>query len=331
MATAEVECFEGFYAGPENRAVVAAISAAAKKPGELFPLIYLYGQAGVGKRSLIAAYQRRLERARRSVEVFRFSGVGARADESASPDGGYAPQRRGTALLVVEEADRFGAQRERQRELRRLCDVAHRGTYQIIVTALVRPWALPGVESPLVNRFVAGLVLELRPPGLAARRALLESCARRHQIPLSAAAAQHLAESMPVTPAVLQQALLLLDDAARLEGGAITRELVAGFVAGSPPLRVSLEQIAAEVASHFEVSVRELRSRRRAQAVTMARRAAMYLARRLTDCSAEAIARYFHKRHASTVSHACRKLSWEMGEDAALREDLERLVAALAR
>lgn len=326
MSSGEVICFEGFYAGPENRAAVAALSAAAKKPGQLFPLIYLYGPAGVGKRCLIDAYQRRLQRALRRLDVLRWSLQSARAPEPASWNGGFGSERRRTALLVVEEMDRLGE----QGELRRLCDLAERRRYQIIISSQVRPWALAGVELPLVNRLVAGLVLELRPPGLGARRALLESYARRHQIPLSAAAAQHLAEAMPVTAAVLQQALMLLDDAARLQGSPITCELVASYVAGSARARVSLEQIAAEVAAHFEVSVTELRSGHRAQGVTLARRAAMYLSRRLTDCSAEAIARYFHKSHPSTVSHACRKLSWELGQDAGLREDLERLVAALA-
>jgi chromosomal replication initiator protein len=114
-----------------------------------------------------------------------------------------------------------------------------------------------------------------------------------------------------------------------LEGCAITRELVNSFVAASASVRVSLEQVTAEVASHFGVSVRELRSGRRAQSVSVARRAAMYLARRLTAHSAEAIVRYFHKRHASTVSHACRTLTRQMEQDAQLRAELEALASAL--
>jgi chromosomal replication initiator protein len=327
--TNKVTSFEGFFAGSENRAVVAALAAAVKRPGGLFNPIFLYGAAGVGKSGLLAAYQKRLEQVHGDVPVRRLSGT---ADSTANASGEHradSGRRRELGLLVAEDVERLAGHAALQWELRRLCDTASRVARQVVVTARVRPWELHGLDSALVSRFGAGLVLEVRPPGVAVRRALLESYARHHQIPLSAAAAQQLAEALPVTAEVLQRTLLLLEDAARLEGGAITRELIASFVAECTAVPVSLEQIAAEVAAHFEVPVRDLRSGQRAQALTAARRTAMYLARRLTNCSAETIARFFHKGHASTVSHACRKLARQLDNDVQLREELDRLVAAL--
>jgi chromosomal replication initiator protein len=88
--------------------------------------------------------------------------------------------------------------------------------------------------------------------------------------------------------------------------------------------KTTIDEIQKKVAEHFNISVKELLSSRRARTVARPRQVAMYLAKQLTSRSLPEIGRKFDRDH-TTVMHAVRKVEELIIEDASLAENIEIL------
>ncbi|MBR5598633.1 MAG: chromosomal replication initiator protein DnaA, partial [Alphaproteobacteria bacterium] len=88
--------------------------------------------------------------------------------------------------------------------------------------------------------------------------------------------------------------------------------------------KTTIDEIQKKVAEHFNISVKELQSSRRARTVARPRQVAMYLAKQLTSRSLPEIGRKFDRDH-TTVMHAVRKVEELIIEDASLAENIEVL------
>lgn len=82
-----------------------------------------------------------------------------------------------------------------------------------------------------------------------------------------------------------------------------------------------LEEIAAAVATFYRVPVAELRGRRRPGHIAGPRMVAMYVSRRLTGATLEAIGEFYERDH-TTVSHAVREVDRSLDAATELAEQV---------
>ncbi len=81
---------------------------------------------------------------------------------------------------------------------------------------------------------------------------------------------------------------------------------------------VTTEAIARAVATRFGVSLRDLRSSSRRQALTVPRHLAIHLSRELTGQSFATLGTYFGHRDPATIRHACAVTADRLNTDPAL-------------
>jgi chromosomal replication initiator protein len=88
-------------------------------------------------------------------------------------------------------------------------------------------------------------------------------------------------------------------------------------ILGSPDhaLPVTVDHVQRVVARHFNLDVREMKSKRRTDAVAFPRQVAMYLARELTELSTIVIGDCFGGKDHTTVMHACNKIKNKLSGD----------------
>jgi chromosomal replication initiator protein len=82
---------------------------------------------------------------------------------------------------------------------------------------------------------------------------------------------------------------------------------------------VKIADVMTVVADAHDVTVDQLKSKRRTQDLARARQIAMFLAREMTGASLNQIGRAFGGRDHSTVSHACQKIHGETKTDPRFR------------
>jgi chromosomal replication initiator protein len=91
------------------------------------------------------------------------------------------------------------------------------------------------------------------------------------------------------------------------------------------PRARSVEEIQRRICQTFDISMDELVSASRAQAVAWPRQVAMYLTRELTDATLPAIGRAFGNRNHTTVLHACKRTAARIAEDPSAYDTVHRL------
>jgi chromosomal replication initiator protein len=101
------------------------------------------------------------------------------------------------------------------------------------------------------------------------------------------------------------------------------------FPGGDAAAELTIEIIQEAVSDRFGLSINELVSPKRSQAISFPRQVAMYLSRELTDASLPKIGKEFGGRDHTTVMHATSKITRLIGEDRSVYNLVQDLTARL--
>lgn len=324
-----------FLAGEENALVRSAIQAVTQARSECMPLV-LYGPSGAGKTFLAEGLSDawRAAQSGNHRQVLRTTGNDfdrQYADACATDSiGDFRDSFRLPGLILVDAIHPLVAKDKATREFCFHLDSWMACGKPVVITSLLSPLQLS--HEGLASRLSAGLVVPVALPSLGARRELLSHFARQRSLDLPDELIDSLAERVPgsvtrvPSPCDLQAALVQLDCAARLTGGAIDEKLIASlFDSQSKAGEVDFKRILTLVCKRYGVTLDELRSSSRRQTLVRARGVAVVLGRRLTKESLHSLGKALGKRDHSTIHHA-----WQTTEDAAAAdESLRQLVDSL--
>jgi chromosomal replication initiator protein len=203
---------------------------------------------------------------------------------------------------------------------------------QVIISAAKSPSDLEGIETRLRSRLGCGLVADIHPTDFDLRIGILQAKAKQLNCELPQKVAEFLAQKITSNIRELEGALRrIIAHTQLLPGKEITLENTQDVLKDmlrSYDRRTTIDEIQKKVAEHFNISVKEMQSSRRARTVARPRQIAMYLAKLLTLRSLPEIGRKFDRDH-TTVMHAVRKVEELIKEDSSVAESVEVLRRSL--
>jgi chromosomal replication initiator protein len=206
---------------------------------------------------------------------------------------------------------------------------------QLVLSSDRSPEELPDLEARLAERFRAGLVVEIEPPPVEVRRAILAKRARLDGVEVSPDVLAEIAHRVDSSVRALEGALIRVVAYASLKGEEATPGLARHVLRRLGQNHVedvcSLSEIVDAAAQEFGVERTSLMARDRRPAVAAARQVAMYLARELTEHSLPEIGRGVGDRNHTTVLHAVNRVSAAMRSDPAVRSAVDNLRRRLGR
>ena len=324
-----ITSFHGSLFGPENQFAITLIRAIEQQPGNLYNPFYLYGQAGSGKTSLVNALAARMQScANTTVVVTSAQDLSNELYHQLPPDNRLHPLHK--SCVIVENIQTVKSESTASHLLEQLCDLLPQTKIQLVVTGRDLSESFSSLRKRLRGRLLSGQIAELEKPTFDTRTAFLEHFAQSQKITMEPGVSAFLAQYLlQPTLAELQQLLLVLQDAVQMEQETLCVEWLKENLEPSREIALTLPCVAQEVARQSGLTVPQLRSPHRTQAISTARQTAMFLARQLTSSSNREIGRYFNKRHASSVSHACHKITRCLQHDRVLREQLGQIQTRL--
>ena len=328
--TGEERSVGQFLLGPENRLLGVALDPLLNGETGLYAPLVIVGPPGSGKShvaaGLVALWRRRLgPRSALCVSALDFSHQWTEATETHATDD-FQNRYRRVQLLAIDDVELLATKPSAQQELAHTIDALAAEGGLILLTCTARPELIRGFAPRLKSRMQAGLVVPLSLPTAQTRLAAVRQFAALRQLELVEDAAAVLAQGSSGPLCELWAAVLRLELASRVDGGAITARRAAQYLAERGSAKVpTLRDIAVATARQFSVRLGDLRSPSRRRAVVHARDVAMYLARVLTGKSFEQIGTYFHGRDHSTVSHGCSKMAELLKNDPVLSALVDRV------
>ncbi len=333
--------FDRFVIGPGNRLAHAAALAVAELPGEAYNPLFLHGPPGLGKTHLLGAigdYMRanhgQLNVHYTTAESFTSEFVGSLRRHG--PEAFKARYRELDALLIDDVQVLEGKQRTEE-EFVHTFNALFAAGKQIVLSSDRPPEALSRLAERLRDRFRWGLQVELEPPDLRTRIALLWRLAADADRDLPEPAVLHeIATRVPANVRVLEGAMTRVLAVSSLLSEPLSTPVVRRALGSVDPPRRSTAQtptltaIQDAVCAASGLSRSEILSPRRSARVSHARQLAMYLARELTPLSLAEIARGFDRDH-STVLHAIRSVSGRLEPGSETAATLHTVRATLER
>ncbi len=333
--------FETFVPGQSNRfAHAAALAVAEAPPSRAYNPLFIYGGVGLGKTHLLYAighYMTRLNPGMRckyvTSETFVTEFIKAVRERQA-----YQFQRkyRDVDLLMVDDIQFLVRAEETQQEFFHTFNYLHASNRQIVIASDRPPQDLAGMAERLINRFRWGLSVDVQPPDLETRIAILQLKAKRDHIEVPFDVLTLIATKFEQNIRELEGALLRVAAFGSLLHQPISPELAEQALADLIPQtdrEIPAELILAESASYFGFSRPDLVGKSRSRPLTTARHVAMYLVRECTGLSLLKIGELFDRDH-TTVMHGLKKVETLMKERGGLYrqvQDLTRRIRSQAQ
>lgn len=324
--------FDNFVVGKTNEFAYAAARKVAESRNVSFNPLFLYSGVGLGKTHLmhaIAWHIKQQDPSRNivylSAEKFMYKFVRALRYKDTTA---FKEQFRSVDVLMVDDVQFMGGKDTTQEEFFYTFNSLIEEGRQIIISADKSPADLEGIENRLKSRLGCGLVADIHPTDFDLRMGILNNKAQQLGIELPVKVAEFLAQKITSNIRELEGALrrviahsqLLSDKEITLD---MTQDVLKDMLR-SYDKRTTIDEIQKKVAEHFNISVKEMQSSRRARTVARPRQIAMYLAKQLTSRSLPEIGRKFDRDH-TTVMHAVRKVEELILEDSSLAENVDAL------
>ncbi len=321
--------FDAFVVGNSNRLAHAACMAVAENPAKAYNPLFLYGGVGLGKTHMLhaignQAYQQGLQVLYVSSEEFTNDLINAIRVHNTMT---FREKYRSIDVLLIDDIQFIAGKESTQEEFFHTFNTLHQQEKQIVITSDRPPKAMVTLEERLRSRFEWGLIVDIQPPDLETRIAILRSKADRAGRTVPADILSAIAAQVQSNIRELEGALTRVLAFADLSGKKLSLDLVDLALADLLPQRRTLEprQVVAIVADAFGVTLDQMVGRDRSRDIALPRQVAMYLLREVGNVSLPQIGEALGGRDHTTVMYACEKVSDMLESDDRLRRQVVQI------
>ncbi len=330
--------FESFVVGSSNRFAHAAAMAVAESPARSYNPLFVYGGSGLGKTHLMHAIgQAIMVRSPGtrvvyvSSEAFTNEFISMLREKKLDA---FKNRYRSTDILLIDDIQFLSEKEQTQEEFFHTFNALHDAGKQIVISSDRTPRDINPLSERLRSRFTGGLICDIQPPDWETRCAILQQKAFSEDMKLDDEVTYYIADKIKANIRELEGALNKAIYFTQLNGSrhidmGMAREALRGMLPEEdvPKLTVSLVQ--KTVADYFQITVDDLKSKKKDRYVTYPRQVAMYMCRDLVGATTSQIGRDFGGRDHTTVMYACDKIKSNRKSDSQLDRSISEIERTL--
>ena len=331
--------FSSFVVGSNSQFAHAACEAVAKKSGVGYNPLFIYGGSGLGKTHLMQAIGHELLRRQPGTRVIyltceKFTNEFIDAIRRGDIEK-FRRRYRSSDVLLIDDVQFLAGKERSQEEFFHTFNTLLDGRNKVVLTCDRPACEIKSLEPRLISRFECGLTVEMQPPQMETRMAILKKKTIDWKVRVDESVLNFLADKIRTNVRRLEGALMRVATFASLAGESVTVEkveyLLRDLIREEASRQVSIDAIQKAVAEYFDVRLADMTSRRRPASIAFPRQVAMYLSRTMTKGSLMEIGEAFGGRDHGTVIHACKKVASMVGDEPGLKESIARIESQLRR
>ena len=328
--------FDRFVVGKSNEFAHAAAQGVARQPGQLYNPLVMYSDVGLGKTHLMHAIGHQV--AARGMSLIystteEFTNSFIRAIRDGTTDE-FRDYYRSADVLLLDDVQFLIGKDQTQEGFFHTFNALHQTNRQIVVTSDRPVSALALLEDRIQSRLAGGLVVDIQPPDIETRIAILRAKADGSQQPIDDDVLLYLAERIHKNIRELEGSLNKVIAFADLMGTPVTVDLVkraiADVVETAAERQIPDSVVVDTVSSYFGVDVETLKGRKRDKKTAKARQVAMYLLREESQLGLSTIGEVLGGKDHTTVRHGCDRITNQLSVDPSLRRDVINIREMLA-
>lgn len=331
--------FDNFVIGDTNRFAATVGLSVAEQPGRVYNPLFIYGKSGLGKTHLMHAIGNFIkENSNKSVLyvtsdtfISDFTNLYKKDEEKYELEQKFKDKYRNTDVLIIDDIQFLGGASKTQDEFFNTFNFLHQGQKQIIISSDRSPDDLKALEDRLQTRFNWGITVNITPPDYELRLKIIKNKIAGTEV------------STLIKPEVLEFIANNCESDVRHLEGTINRlyavtamyspkeinlefaqENLKDYIGNSLYITNNIAKIQKAVAEYYDLTVDNLKSKKRTANINKARQVAMYLCKMTTEETIERIGLEFNRDHA-TVIHACDKIDDEYKKNDELKEEIKSI------
>ena len=330
------ECtFDSFLTDDTNEYAFRLAQTIAEEPGnpKRNPL-FLWGESGTGKTHLIKAIKQRAERLfnqKKITYVTSENFLNEFLDSIRNKDSDkpkiFREKYRKLDILLLDDFQVLSGKGACLNELFNTFNELYDRKTQIVITCDQPISKVKDVEKRIKSRFSMGTTVELKQPDYELKMAILKDLAQQNNMNLNIQHIEYICTNISGNIREIKGAFRdLLSYTSIMNIKEITIDVINKclkdkITAVKSVGNISIDKIMEIVANYYDLTVLDIRGKKRTQSIAIARQIAMYLSTQYTRLSTNQIGKYFNKEHA-TIIHAANKIKKCMNDDKKLKSEV---------
>lgn len=327
--------FDTFVAGENSTFAYNVALAASNNPGKSYNPILIYGGVGLGKTHLMQSIGNKLYKERG--EKFKITYINAEnftnefttAIRTSTTDQ-FKSKYRKMDLLLLDDIHFLIGKPGVQEELFNTFESLSQKNAQMVFTCDRPITELKGIEDRLKSRFSSGICIDLQPPNYETRCAIIQRKLEILNQTLAPEVIDYLAKTVLTNVRDLEACLKKSLAYAELMQEPLTIEIASklfGDTLNSPSSEnLTIDTIQKVVADYYNISVSDIKSKKRDQKFANPRHIAVYITRNLTEFALPEIGNEFGGRDHTTIMHSIDKIETLLKTDSSLSSTIEMLI-----
>ena len=335
--------FDTFVVGNSNRLAQSAALAVAEDPGEIYNPLFIYGNSGLGKTHLMHAIGNYIEDHSNKKVLYvtsqqfmdEFSKLHRKTEEENNFDYAdyFKDKYHNIDVLIIDDIQFISTGTKTQAEFFHTFNDLHDNNKQIILSSDRSPNDLKQMEDRLRTRFNWGLTINIYPPDLELRKNILKKKIRNYKSLENTPeeVIDYIASNIANGDIrILENALNRLMAMSAMMGG---QEITLPFAVDAlkdvinkgTNEQTNILRVQTVVADYFQISVDDLKSKKRTANIAFPRQIAMYLSRDMLKEPLARIGLEFGGKDHSTVIHSCDKIAEELNNNEELKNAIDKI------
>ena len=328
----EEQTFETFIPGENSSFAYNASIAVAKEPGKKYNPILLYGGSGLGKTHLMHAIGNYIHN--NNSENLKICYVTAEtftneftASLSAKRTNEFKNKYRNLDVLLLDDIHFLQNKTGIQEELFYTFDALAQKKAQMVFTCDRPIRKIKTMAERLVSRISNGMCIDLQPPNYETRYAILQKKIELQNKSLEPEIIDYIAQNVETNVRELESALDKVLGYEELIGQKLTLEIVKNqlrdIISSNSAENISLDIIQKVIAENYQISVSDLKGKKRDKKYVIPRQIAIYISRELTEISYTELGNEFGGKDHSTIMHAYEKVAEQIKIDSTLENKIQ--------
>lgn len=331
-------CFESYVIGDNNMFASNAAIAISKNLGTLYNPFLIYGGVGLGKTHLMQSIGNAVWKANQKTKIIcvtaeSFTNEFIDMIHTKKSPQDFKNKYRTADLLLIDDIHFFQEKEGTQEELFHTFEALYGSNKQMVFTCDRPVSELKNFSDRLRSRFERGLNVDLQPPNYETRFAILKKKCDNHKKPIPGEVLDIIAKNITSNVRDLEAALMKLLAYSDLVKKDITVEIAQNQLKDifSQPKQGNITQeiIMKVVADYFNLSLNEIKGKKKTKAVVFPRQLAMYITREITEFSTTEVGIEFGGRDHTTVMHSCQKIEEKLKSDPMLDTTVQKLIRTI--
>lgn len=334
--------FDNYIVGNTNRFAKVAGMAVAEQPGKIHNPLFIYGKSGLGKTHLMHAIGNFItETTNKKVlyttsDMFMNEYIGIAGMEKGKTaidySNNFKNKYRNVDVLIIDDIQYLVGADKTQEEFFYTFNALHQANKQIIISSDRSPDDLKKIEERLRSRFMWGLPVNIDPPDFDLRVRIIKQKIKGKSIEdkIDEEVIEFIANNCQNDVRFLEGTLnrlmaytaMIVPDRIDLE---FANEALKDYLNVNIYSDNSIENIQKAVSDFYNITIEDLKGKKRSNKIAYPRQIGMYLSRMLTDETVSRIGLEFGGRDHSTVIHACDKITEDLKTNKKLESELQMI------